>query len=287
MPSKFVLSMITAHVGTPPMTVDPIRVVVTGATGYVGRALVAAILQRPDFHLVAAVSRTNVGRDVGVDEPSGVHISNDIHEALAAGPQVLIDYSAPEPAMKWYRAAVEAGVAVVAATTALDPTELGRVGDLAAANGVGVFVASNLTTTGHLMMRCAELVAGYVGDVEIVEGHPSAKPDSPSGTARETAARINAVEAPPPTRDETRLGARESRGAQAGRVRIHSLRLPGLVDHQEVIFSRPGELLTIRTESMSPAAFVEPTLQAAKLVLRERGLVHDLPGIYEPQHIEA
>lgn len=265
------------------MTAEPVRVVVTGATGYVGRALVSAILDRPDFELVAAVSRTNVGRDVGGEEPAGVRYTDDIGEALAAGPQVLIDYSAPEPAIAWYHAAVESGVCVVAATTALDTTEMARVGELAAARGVGVFVASNLTTTGHLMMRCAELVAGYIGDVEIVEGHPSSKPDSPSGTALETAARINAVPAPSPTPDGTRLGAPESRGTQVGRVRIHSLRLPGMIDHQEVVFSRPGELVTIRTESFSPAAFVEPTLQAARLILHERGLVHELPGLFEPQ----
>ena len=265
------------------MTAEPIRVVVTGSTGYVGATLVSAILHRSDFRLVAAVSRTKIGQDVGGGESTGVRYTDDISEALAADPQVLIDYSAPEPAIKWYRAAVDSGVAVVAATTALDTAELAAIGEAAAANDVGVFIASNLTTTGHLMMRCAELIAGYIGDVEIIEGHPSTKPDSPSGTALETAALINAVPAPRPTPDRTHLGAPESRGTQVGRVRVHSLRLPGMVDHQEVIFSRPGELVTIRTESFSPVAFIEPTLRAARLVLHERGLVHELPGIFEPE----
>lgn len=264
------------------MTSEVVRVVVSGATGYVGGALVTAVLSRDDFELVGAVSRSSTGRPVRLDPPLNVKFTDDIHEALAANPQVLIDYSAPEPALAWYRAAVESGVAVVAATTGLDPDELERLGVLAAANGVGIFVASNLTTTGHLMMRCAQLVAEYIGDVEIIEGHLSAKPDAPSGTALETAALINNVDGPAPTPDQTRLGSLESRGTRVGRVHVHSVRLPGMVDHHEVIFSKPGELVTIRTETFSSDPFVEPTLRAARLVLNERGLVHQSPSIFDP-----
>jgi 4-hydroxy-tetrahydrodipicolinate reductase len=267
------------------MTAEPIRVAFSGATGYVGRTLVPAIIERPDFTLVGAVGRKRAGEDVGTAlglEPAGVRITADIQEALAARPQVLIDYSAPEPAARWCKAAVEAGVAVVMATTAMDPAAIEEIGQIAERNGVGAFLAGNLTMTGHLMMRCVELIGRYIGDVEIVEGHPSTKLDSPSGTSRETAERINRAGTPPTTADQTRFGVPESRGAQLGRVRVHSMRLPGMVDHQEVIFSRPGELITIRTESFAPVVFIGPTLKAAKLVLQQRGLVRELPGIYEP-----
>ena len=264
---------------------DPVRVAFSGATGYVGRAVVPAILEHPGFRLVGAVGRRRAGTDIGTAlgvEPSGVLITPSVSEALAGRPQVLIDYSAPGIAEECALAAVEAGVAVVMATTGMDPERVAQIGETAERRGVGAYVAANLTLTGHLMMRCAELVGSYIGDVEIVEGHPSTKVDSPSGTSVETAERIDRAGGPPATEDRTSVGLPESRGAHVGRVRVHSLRLPGMVDHQEVLFSRPGELLTIRTESFSADAFIGPTLRAAKLVLQERGLVRELPGVYEP-----
>src|SRR4051794_31041871 len=148
------------------MTAEPIRVAFSGATGYVGRTLVPAILERPDFQLVGAVGRKRAGQDVGLalglEEPAGVQITDDIQQALAARPQVLIDYSAPEPAVRWCRAAVEAGVAVVMATTAMDPAGIEEIGQIAERNGVGAFLAGNLTLTGHLMMRCVELIGRYI-----------------------------------------------------------------------------------------------------------------------------
>lgn len=263
---------------------NPVRVAFSGATGYVGRAIVPAILERPEFKLVGAVGRRGAGTDIGTAlgvKPAGVLITPSVSEALAGRPQVLIDYSAPGIAEECAMAAVDAGVAVVMATTGMDPDVVEQIGETAERRGVGAYAAANLTVTGHLMMRCIDIVGGYIGDVEIVEGHPSTKADAPSGTSLETADRINRAGAPPTTGDRTRIGLPESRGARIGRVRVHSLRLPGMVDHQEVIFSRPGELLTIRTESFSADAFIGPTLRAAGLVLRERGLVRDLPGVYE------
>ena len=262
----------------------PVRVAFSGATGYVGRAVVPAILRDSAFELVGAVARRRAGTDIGTAlglEPAGVLVTPSIEEALAGRPDVLIDYSAPGIAEDCALAAVSSGVAVVMATTGMDPDAVEEIGRTADRTGVGAYVAANLTLTGHLMMRCVDLLSGSVGDVEIVEGHPSTKQDSPSGTALETAERVNRAAGPAPTEEATRFGLPESRGARVGRVRVHSLRLPGLVDHQEVFFSRPGELLTIRTESFSAEAFIGPTLRAATLVLDHRGLVRDLPGVYD------
>jgi 4-hydroxy-tetrahydrodipicolinate reductase len=268
--------------------VPPINVVFTGATGHVGRTVVPAIIRHPDYRLVGAVGRRRAGQDVGLalgmDEPAGVRLVTDVHEALGgSGAQVLIDYSAPEPAVAYCRAAVEAGVAVVMATTAMDPAAVEEIGRIAARNGVGAFLAPNLTLSGQLMFRCAELIRRYVGDVEIVEAHTLRKLDAPSGTSLETAERLNRVPGPPPSEDLTRLGMAESRGAQVGGVRIHSLRVANAVDTQEVIFSRPGEIVAVRCEILSPEVYVEPTLTAARLVLGARGLVHELPGLFDTE----
>jgi 4-hydroxy-tetrahydrodipicolinate reductase len=267
--------------------VPPIDVVFTGATGHVGRAVVPAILRHPDFRLVGAVGRRRAGQDVGLalgmDEPAGVRLTTDVREALAGRPRVLIDYSAPEPAVGYCRTAVEAGVAVVMATTAMDPAAVEEIGRVAERTGVGAFLAPNLTLSGQLMFRCAELIRRYVGDVEIVETHTLRKQDAPSGTSLETAERLNRVGGPPPSSDETRFGMGEARGAQVGGVRIHSIRMANAVDSQEVFFSRPGEIVSVRCEILSPEVFVEPTLRAARLVLGARGLVRELPGLFDPR----
>lgn len=263
----------------------PIRVVFTGATGRVGRSMVPAILRSADFALVGAVGRQRAGEDVGVVlgmRETGVRLASEVEEAVrGTGGQVLIDFSAPEVAVKHCRAGIEAGMAVVMGTTGMSAEDVSELGRLAASRGVGAFKAPNLTLAGHLMFRCAELVRRYMGDVEIIEAHMPEKLDSPSGTSIETAERLERVGGPPPGIDHTRFGLPESRGARVGSVRIHSLRLPSIYDHQEVLFSRPGELLTIRYEQYTTEPLVGPTLRAARLVLGARGLVHDFPGLFE------
>lgn len=266
---------------------SPINVVFTGATGRVGRVLVPAILEHPEFRLVGAVGRRRAGEDValvlGLERPAGVRLTADVNEALAgSGAQVLIDYSAPEPAVRFCRAAVEAGVAVVMATTAMDPDAVQEIGQIAARNGVGAFLAPNLTLSGQLLFRCVELLRRYIGDVEIVDARTRAKLDAPSGTAFELAERLRRVGGPPPTPDATRLGIEAARGAEVDGVRVHSLRLATPADYQEVIFSRRAETIAVRSEVVSAEAFVEPTLKAARLVLGARGLVRELPGLFEP-----
>ncbi len=266
----------------------PIKIVFTGATGSVGQSVIPAIIRRPEYELVGAVGRRRAGDDVGLImgmDPIGVRLTTDVHEALAgSGAQVLIDYSSPSVATGYCRAAVEQGVAVIMATTAMDRGEVEEIGRIAERNGVGAFVAPNLTLVGQLTFRIVEMVKRYIGDVEIVEGHRNAKLDSPSGTSLETAARINHTPGPPQTPDQTRLGMPESRGAQVGGVRIHSMRMPSLFDHQEVIFSRPGELLSIRLEVFNSEAFVDPTLKAARLILSHRGLVRELPSLFDADY---
>ena len=263
----------------------PIRVVFTGATGRVGRSMVPAILRSTDFALVGAVGRQRAGEDVGVVlgmRETGVRLASEVEEAVrGTGGQVLIDFSAPEVAVKHCRAGIEAGMAVVMGTTGMTPEDVAQLGRLADSRGVGAFKAPNLTLAGHLMLRCAELVRRYMGDVEIIEAHMPEKLDSPSGTSIETAERLDRVGGPPPGTDHTRFGLPESRGARVGSVRIHSLRLPSIYDHQEVLFSRPGELLTIRYEQYTTEPLVGPTLRAARLVLGARGLVYDFPGLFE------
>jgi 4-hydroxy-tetrahydrodipicolinate reductase len=263
-----------------------IGVVFSGATGAVGRTMLPAILASDEFELVGAIARREIGEDVGLlvgRKPCGVAVAPTFTEAIAGRKaDVLLDFSTSEAAAANCRLAVEAGVAVVLGTTAVDRQAIEEIGDLAQKRGVGVFLAPNLTIVGQLMFRCAELLRPYFGDVEIVDYHSSAKRDAPSGTALETAHRINATKAPPATKDQTSRGLADARGATVGEVHMHSVRLPSFYSRHEVLFSAPGQMLTIVCDQFTTEPLIGPTLKAARLVLRQRGVVRDLPGLFDP-----
>src|SRR6476469_9585683 len=204
-----------------------LRVVISGATGAVGRALVPAVEAEADL-AVAAVAAPSLGTSLA--------------EALAGGADVAVDFTVPAGAPGACEAAIAARVPLVLGTTGLSPDDLGRIGERAAAAGVPIFAAANFAIGAVLMMRFAEQAHALMPTCEIVELHASTKRDAPSGTALATAARLG------------------------GSVPIHSVRLPGLVAHQEVIFGAPGQTLSIRHDTTSREAFVPGTLLAlAKL----------------------
>jgi 4-hydroxy-tetrahydrodipicolinate reductase len=204
-----------------------LRVAISGATGAVGRALVPAIEAAPDL-AVAAVAAPSLGRTLG--------------DALVGGADVAVDFTVAAGATAACEAAIAAGVPLVLGTTGLSPDDLGRIGERAAAAGVPIFAAANFAIGAVLMMRFAEQAHALMPTCEIVELHASTKRDAPSGTALATAARLG------------------------GSVPIHSVRLPGLVAHQEVIFGAPGQTLSIRHDTTSREAFVPGTLLAIRRV---------------------
>src|SRR5690349_18429615 len=233
-----------------------IRVAIAGATGWVGRALVAAIMRDPELELVAAVARRGAQRDIGLVVgvgPLGVLIDDAIGDALTHGrPQVLVDFSSPLVVMDHVRAALSTGIAVVVGTSGIQDEHFQEIDLLAQEQGVGALVAGNFALTAVLMMKFAEMARRYIPDCEIIEYHGANKLDAPSGTALETTARLERVAqtgAPaPPPRPEM-LGSSAARGVEMAGAQVHSVRLPGLVSHQEILFGRPGELLTLRHRS--------------------------------------
>lgn len=266
----------------------PTRVVFSGGTGAVGRSLIPAFLASPDFDLVGVIGRKAVGTDIGLalnlGAPAGVVVSLDFEEAQRRAPaEILVDFSTSEAAGANGLAALRAGVGVLLGTTAVDRDVVAEMGREAEARGLPLYLAPNLTTVGQLLFRCAEMLRPYFGDVEIVEFHSTAKRDAPSGTALETAHRLNAVAAPPKTIDSTSRGLPESRGATVGHVPIHSVRLPSFYSRHEVLFARPGEMFTIRCDQFSTEPLVGPTLKATRLIVGKRGILRDLPGLFDPE----
>jgi 4-hydroxy-tetrahydrodipicolinate reductase len=208
--------------------VSPIHVAVAGAAGRMGQAVCGAVDGAEDLELVARA------------DPA---LGTSVQEALGHRPQVLVDFTTPSSALDNARLAVQAGVHVVIGTTGFDAGQLaGLTGD------ANVFVAPNFAIGAVLMMRFAQEASSHMARAEIIELHHDRKLDAPSGTAARTAALMR--EAAP----------------ELGDVPIHSVRLPGLVAHQEVIFGDLGQTLTIRHDSVDRESFMPGVLLAIRKV---------------------
>jgi 4-hydroxy-tetrahydrodipicolinate reductase len=216
-----------------------LKVAVAGAAGRMGETVCRAVEGADDMTLVARA------------DPA---LGQSLTDALAAGPDVIVDFTIPATALANARAAVAAGVHVVIGTTGFDPSELEELRGAPA----NVFVAPNFAIGAVLMMQFAAEAARHMARAEIIELHHDRKLDAPSGTAARTARLM-----------------REAAGAGAPEVPIHSVRLPGLVAHQEVILGDVGQTLTIRHDSVDRESFMPGVL----LAVRRVGSLDDSPVV--------
>lgn len=260
---------------------DAIRVVISGAAGRMGRASVRAAAREGDLRLVAAVGRqAGVGRDAGEVAGAGrldVAITSDVAAALATRPDVLVEFAPGRVAVEHAMTAIDAGVRPVIGSTGLPDDALTRLTDVAGRRRVGALVAPNFAIGAVLMMEFARMAAPYLPHVEIIELHHDRKRDAPSGTAMKTARLIADARGDTPAEavkvEELVPGARG--GTSAG-VRVHSVRLPGLGAHQEVVFGGLGQVLTIRHDSLNEESFMPGLLLAIRRVRDLTGLVYGL-----------
>ena len=260
---------------------SPIRVVVAGALGKVGSEIVAAVQRDPALKLVGAVEVRGSQHELPLTDGSLVPLGADAGAILQrTRPNVLVDFTRPEAAMANVRAAFKHRVSPVVGTTGLTADDLAEIRDLCAATGVGAVVASNFALGAVLLMHFARVAARYFDHAEIIELHHDQKADAPSGTALATARGMREARGadltPATTARYTLDGVRG--GVQDG-IHIHSVRLPGLVAHQEVIFGGLGQTLTLRHDSISRESFVPGVLLAVKAVVDRHDLVTGLEGL--------
>lgn len=253
-----------------------IRVGVIGATGRMGRLVCRAVADDPELVLVAGVGRSRDGEDLGrmIGHPEvDVSVTDDLQALLHAEAEVAVDFTRPDSVMDNVRWAIQHAVHLVVGTSGVGPVELEEIRGLLADEGneSAVVVAPNFAIGAVLMQRFAEEAARFMPAVEIVELHHETKVDAPSGTALATAKRIARARAEAWKGPEAETVAGVRGGAVEG-VRIHSVRLPGLVAHQEVIFGDQGQTLTIRHDSPQRESFMPGVILAIKSVAARSGL---------------
>jgi 4-hydroxy-tetrahydrodipicolinate reductase len=198
-------------------------------------------------------------------------------DIVDAGAQVVVDFTNPDVVMDNVRFCVDQGIHAVVGTSGFDKARLDTVRQwLDQKPGVGVLVAPNFAIGAVLSMRFAELAAKYYESVEIIELHHPRKLDAPSGTAAHTARLIAAARAEAglgKAPDATNQELDGARGALVDDVRVHSVRMSGLIAHQEVLFGGEGETLTIRHDSMDRNSFMPGVLLAVRSILTRSGLL--------------
>ena len=243
-----------------------IRVGVLGAAGRMGSTVCAAVEADPELELVAAVDAHGAGNVV-----AGLTVATDLATLRAAAAEVVVDFTVADAARENLRSIAGWGMHAVIGTTGLTENDLGMLrGAFISSNAI---VAANFANGAVLMMRFAEMAAPFFESAEVLEFHHDQKIDAPSGTALVTAQRMAAASAQwasDPTLHEVLPGARGGTGP-AG-IHVHSVRLRGLVAHQEVLLGTTGQWLTIRHDTTDRSSFMPGVLLACKRIAQYPGL---------------
>lgn len=241
-----------------------IKVGVFGAAGRMGSTVCDAISADDELELVARVD-----------------IDDDPQEMVTAGAEVAVDFTHAQAARDNVRFCLDNGIHAVVGTTGISEDDLTEFGRWAGASPANVFVAPNFAVGAVLMMRFAQQAGAHFHTAEIIERHHERKLDAPSGTALRTAQLMNDARMQPWETPEESESLAGSRGGDVDGVRIHSVRVPGSVAHQEVILGAPGETLTIRHDSLERSSFMPGVLLAVKKVAELDGLTVGLEKLLD------
>lgn len=264
-----------------------IRVAIAGARGRMGQEAVHTIMKNPNMELVSVLDYKEMGETLADTNLFPQTFTVPIFLKLAdlhnkTKPDVLVDLTSPESVYQHTREALELGIRPVVGTTGFSDEELEELSAYSAQNGIGCIIAPNFAIGAVLMMKFAEQAAKYLPDIEIIEMHHDQKLDAPSGTAMKTANLIadhrEVHSQGHPKEKETIAGAR---GANYDGMRIHSVRLPGLVAHQQVLLGGEGQLLTIRHDSFNRGSFMSGVALSINKVMEIENLVYGLENIID------
>ena len=273
------------------MNTQIIPVVINGAAGKMGREVVKAVAQAEDMTLVGAIDHSpeHQGKDAGELAGLGaleVPITDQFEPMLAFAaqerqPGVMVDFTHPSTVYNSVRSAIAYGVRPIVGTTGLSPTQIYDLTEFADKASTGCLIIPNFSIGMVLLQQAAIQASQYFEHVEIIELHHNQKADAPSGTAIQTAQMLaemgKTYNSAAVEETEKLPGARGSK-AENG-IRIHSIRLPGLIAHQEVIFGAAGQVYTLRHDTSDRACYMPGVLLAIRKVLQLKSLVYGLEKI--------
>lgn len=266
---------------------NKIRVFVAGACGKMGMETIRTILGQEDMEIIGVSDIRNQEADIGTIlglSPLGIKVSGQLNqkELTELKTDILVDFTNPQSVFTNAKEAIKAGVVPVIGATGLDDQEIAELEELASENNVGVFIAPNFALGAILMMKFAKETAKFFSHVDIIEYHHDNKLDAPSGTALKTADMINEVRQPMlqghPNEYEKIPG---SRGGDINGIHVHSVRLPGLIAHQEVIFGGYGQTLTIRHDAYSRETYMPGVMLAIRKAYKMTKLVIGLENFLD------
>jgi 4-hydroxy-tetrahydrodipicolinate reductase len=253
-----------------------IKVVVHGAAGRVGQEVVKAVCQDPATALVGAVDVKVTGDSLALPDGSKVPFSTVFKDIIkSCEPDVVVDFSIAKASMPAVRIAAKSGVNMVIGTTGFSAAELEEMQKLAEANEIGIVAAPNFALGAVLMMHLAKIAGKFLDHAEIIELHHDKKLDAPSGTSLLTAKAMAAARGkpflPPSAGEHT-----ASRGQDESGIEIHSIRMPGLMAHQEIIFGAAGQTLSIRHDTINRECYMPGVMLAVKAVVKQKGFIYGL-----------
>lgn len=273
------------------MASSTIPVVVNGAGGKMGREVIKAIATAEDMTLIGAIDLNPQlqGQDAGEIAGCGaieVPVLNDLQSTLVMATQekeqgVMVDFTHPSSVYENVRTAIAYGVRPVVGTTGLSASQIQDLAEFADKASTGCLIVPNFSIGMVLLQEAAIRASQYFDHVEIVELHHNQKADAPSGTAVKTAQMLAKLgkEFNPPSVEETEHIEGSRGGTGEGNIPIHSIRLPGLIAHQEVIFGAAGQIYTLRHDTSDRACYMPGVLLAVRKVTELKSLVYGLENI--------
>jgi 4-hydroxy-tetrahydrodipicolinate reductase len=261
---------------------EPIRVVINGALGRMGQEITKAVVCEPGLKTVGAVEKEVTQQYLPLTEaPELIVLSSDLDSLLkSCDADVVVDFTNAEVSMAAARVAIKQKVNMVIGTTGLSEENLAEIEKLCQVHKVGAVVAPNFSLGAALLIHLSRLAAKFFNYAEIIEMHHDKKADAPSGTAIATARAMAQARGKPFIYPEV---AREmlsnTRGGEMDGIAIHSLRLPGFMAGQEVVFSGAGETLSLRHNIMNRECFLPGIILAIKEVTKLKGLTYGLDAL--------